>query len=73
MLDTIYFPSKHLDFSRMFFRIQTQEQKSKISEGEINKTIYLPLPNEIFSQNFTMSYSTENLGSFEKVQQEIFL
>jgi len=63
MLDSIYFPSKHLDFSKMFFRIQAQEQRAKY-RGEINKTIYLPLPNEIFSQNFTMSYSTENLGSF---------
>jgi len=62
-MNAVYFPSKHLDFSRAFFRIQAFDRRAK-HRGTLNKTIYLPLPNEIFSQNFTMSYSTKELGAF---------
>jgi len=71
MLDSIYFPSKHLDFSRAFFRIQAFDRRAT-HRGTLNKTIYLPLPNEIFSQNFTMSYSTKELGAFGEVAARNF-
>ena len=72
MLDSIYFPSKHLDFSRAFFRIQAFDRRAKHRSVIPNKTIYLPLPNEIFSQNFTMSYSTKELGAFGEVAARNF-
>jgi len=70
MPDSIYFPSSHLDFSKAFFRLNAVDRRAKAKNNGaniVNKSIYLPLPNEIFSQNFTMSYSTEELGAFGEV------
>ena len=62
MLDPIYYPANHLKFARVFFKLEAIDRKA--NKTEPSTSIYLPLPNEIFSQNFTMSYTEQNLGAF---------